>query len=121
MSTLVERDTQITAVRDDQDRQQRELLARVHQLSGSLAATERRLRSIRSSASWKLTSPLREIRRGAVRIMALFGRLPAAYWSSPNARSRPTQMLHTFQSLALPELNGLRWLHNKQEKRCATL
>jgi FkbM family methyltransferase len=76
-STLAERDRQITALRDDQDRQQRELLAQVHQLSGSLAATERRLRSIRSSVSWKLTSPLREIRRGAVRIAALFGRLPA--------------------------------------------
>jgi FkbM family methyltransferase len=84
-STLVERDTQITAVRDDQDRQQRELLARVHQLSGSLAATERRLRSIRSSVSWKLTSPLREIRRGAVRITALFGRLPA----KPHFSKRP--------------------------------
>ena len=76
-STLAERDRQITALRNDQDRQQRELLAQVHQLSGSLAATERRLRSIRSSVSWKLTSPLREIRRGAVRIAALFGRLPA--------------------------------------------
>jgi FkbM family methyltransferase len=76
-STLAERDRQITVLRDDQDRQQRELLAQVHQLSGSLAATERRLRSIRSSVSWKLTSPLREIRRGAVRIAALFGRLPA--------------------------------------------
>jgi len=41
-----------------------------------LAATERRLRSIRASVSWKLTSPLREIRRGAVRVAALFGRLP---------------------------------------------
>ena len=29
-----------------------------------------------------------------------FGLLPAAYCSSPNARSRPTQILHTFQSLA---------------------
>ena len=76
-STLAERDRQITALRNDQDRQQRELLAQVQQLSGSLAATERRLRSIRSSVSWKLTSPLREIRRGAVRIAALFGRLPA--------------------------------------------
>jgi FkbM family methyltransferase len=75
-STLAERDCQITALRDDQDRQQRELLTQIHQLSGSLAATERRLRSIRASVSWKLTSPLREIRRGAVRVAALFGRLP---------------------------------------------
>jgi len=86
-STLAERDRQIAALRDDQDRRQRELLAQVHQLSGSLAATERRLRSIRSSVSWKLTSPLREIRRGAVRITALFGRLPAKQHVSkkPNA------------------------------------
>ena len=83
-STLAERDRQITTLRDDQDRQQRELLAQVHQLSGSLAATERRLRSIRSSVSWKLTSPLREIRRGAVRIAALFGRLPAKQHVSKN-------------------------------------
>lgn len=76
-STLAERDRQIIALRDGQDRQQRELLAQIHQLSGSLVATERRLRSIRASVSWKLTSPLREIRRGAVRVAALLGRLPA--------------------------------------------
>jgi FkbM family methyltransferase len=76
-STLAERDQQIIALRDGQDRQQRELLAQIHQLSGSLVATEHRLRSIRASVSWKLTSPLREIRRGAVRVAALLGRLPA--------------------------------------------
>jgi FkbM family methyltransferase len=103
-STLVERDTQITAVRDDQDRQQRELLARVHQLSGSLAATERRLRSIRSSASWKLTSPLREIRRGAVRIMALFGRLPAKphFSKRPNAEQDVSNIAAS-SAVAIPD------------------
>ena len=74
-STLAERDRQITVLRDDQDRQQRELLAQVHHLSGNLAATKRRLRSVRSSVSWRLTSPLREIRRAAVRISHLVGRL----------------------------------------------
>jgi FkbM family methyltransferase len=73
-STLAERDRQITTLRDDQHRQQGELLAQVRHLSDSLAATERRLRSIRSSVSWRLTSPLREIRRAAVRIARLVGR-----------------------------------------------
>ena len=89
-STLAERDRQIIALRDGQDRQQRELLAQIHQLSGSLVATERRLRSIRASVSWKLTSPLREIRRGAVRVAALLGRLPAKQHVSkkPNGEQR---------------------------------
>jgi FkbM family methyltransferase len=73
-STLAERDRQITTLRDDQHRQQGELLAQVRHLSDSLAATEHRLRSIRSSVSWRLTSPLREIRRAAVRIARLVGR-----------------------------------------------
>lgn len=50
---------------------------RARQLGGlqtKLAKTERRLRSMRSSVSWKLTSPLRELRRAAVRIIGLFRR-----------------------------------------------
>jgi len=50
---------------------------RARQLSGlqtKLAKTEHRLRSMRSSISWKLTSPLRELRRAAVRIIGLFRR-----------------------------------------------
>jgi FkbM family methyltransferase len=76
-STLAERDRQITAFRDDQDRQRQEFLAQLNHLSSSLAGTERRLRSLRSSVSWKLTSPLREIRRGVVRITGLVRRVPA--------------------------------------------
>ena len=102
-SALAERDRQITALRDDQDRQQRELLAQVHQLSGSLAATERRLRSIRSSVSWKLTSPLREIRRGAVRIAALFGRLPAKQHVSKNPNGEQGVSNIAASAVAIPD------------------
>ena len=102
-SALAERDRQITALRDDQDRQQRELLAQVHQLSGSLVATERRLRSIRSSVSWKLTSPLREIRRGAVRIAALFGRLPAKQHVSKNPNGEQGVSNIAASAVAIPD------------------
>jgi FkbM family methyltransferase len=38
----------------------------------NLAAAQRRLNSIRSSISWKLTSPLREARRALIRILGRF-------------------------------------------------
>jgi FkbM family methyltransferase len=41
------------------------------QAAGSLAATQERLKSLKSSASWRLTGPLREIRRGLVRLQSL--------------------------------------------------
>jgi hypothetical protein len=41
-------------------------------LQTELAAAQLRLKSIRSSISWKLTKPLRETRRAAVRIVGLF-------------------------------------------------
>jgi FkbM family methyltransferase len=72
---VAERDREAGALRHDQDQQRSELLAQVHQLSGNLTAIERRLRSIRTSVSWKLTSPLREIRRAAVRVSHLVGRI----------------------------------------------
>ncbi len=74
-SMLAERDRQITSFRDDHDAQQRELLAQIHQLSASLAATERHLQYTCSSLSWRLTSPLRKIRRAAARMVLLVGRL----------------------------------------------
>jgi FkbM family methyltransferase len=40
----------------------------------NLAKSQRRLQSVRSSISWKITSPLRETRRAAVRIIGLFRR-----------------------------------------------
>jgi FkbM family methyltransferase len=47
---------------------------RIGGLQQELAATKRRLRHMRSSLSWKLTSPLREVRRIALRIAGLFHR-----------------------------------------------
>jgi FkbM family methyltransferase len=93
-STLAERDRQITALSHDQDGQQRELLAQVHHLRGSLGATERRLRSVRSSVSWRLTSPLREIRRAAIRIARLVRLLLAKQHASqePNPVQRPSNI-----------------------------
>jgi FkbM family methyltransferase len=43
-------------------------------LQTNLGAAQLRLKSIRSSISWKLTSPLRETRRAAVRLAALLRR-----------------------------------------------
>ena len=43
-------------------------------LQQELAATKRRVRHMRSSLSWKLTSPLREVRRAVLRIVGLFRR-----------------------------------------------
>jgi FkbM family methyltransferase len=43
-------------------------------LQQELAASKRRLRHMRSSLSWKLTSPLREVRRVALRVAGLFHR-----------------------------------------------
>ncbi|MBV8357668.1 MAG: FkbM family methyltransferase [Deltaproteobacteria bacterium] len=43
-------------------------------LQQELTATKRRVRHMRSSLSWKLTSPLREVRRVALRIVGLFRR-----------------------------------------------
>ena len=56
---------------------QEAMAERARQLGGlqtKLAKTEHRLRSMRSSVSWKLTSPLRELRRAAVRVIGLFRR-----------------------------------------------
>jgi FkbM family methyltransferase len=68
---IAERDLQL-AQRDDQLGSLREVIAgRERQLGAlqqNLTATQRRLQSMRSSMSWKLTSPLREVRRAAVRI-----------------------------------------------------
>jgi len=45
----------------------RELNLRLAETETQLGRTQNRLRSLRKSFSWKLTSPLREARRGAVR------------------------------------------------------
>ncbi len=47
---------------------------RIGGLQQELAATKRRLRHMRSSLSWKLTSPLREVRRVVLRVTGLFHR-----------------------------------------------
>jgi FkbM family methyltransferase len=70
--TIAERNRQL-AQRDDQLGSLREVIAgRERQLGAvqqNLTATQQRLQSMRSSMSWKLTSPLREVRRAAVRIV----------------------------------------------------
>ena len=58
--------------------QERELTLQVERLNGRLFESERelgrcqsRLRALRGSISWKITSPLREVRRAAVRVARL--------------------------------------------------
>jgi FkbM family methyltransferase len=74
---MAARDRQL-AQRDDQLGSLQESLAERDRQFGSLqtklAATQQRLQSMRSSISWKLTSPLREVRRAVVRIVGLFRR-----------------------------------------------
>jgi len=43
-------------------------------LQTDLVKAQRRLKSVRSSISWKITSPLREIRRATERIIGVFRR-----------------------------------------------
>lgn len=78
---IAQRDLQLAqqlAQRDDQVGSLREVIAgRERQLGAlqqNLTATQRRLQSMRSSMSWKLTSPLREVRRFAGRIAGWFRR-----------------------------------------------
>jgi FkbM family methyltransferase len=71
------------------------LRKQLDEANGSLAATERRLRSIRSSVSWRLTRPLREIRRAAVRIGVFVRGLLADEDSSqgPNSAQGPSDQI----------------------------
>jgi FkbM family methyltransferase len=67
---MVQRDQQLAGL-------QTTMVERDRQLTGlqiNLAKAHRRLDSLRSSVSWKITSPLRETRRAAVRIIGLFRR-----------------------------------------------
>jgi FkbM family methyltransferase len=60
---------------------QESLAARERQLRGTqqeLLATKRRVRHMRSSLSWKLTSPLREVRRAVLRLVGLVRRAKPA-------------------------------------------
>jgi SMC interacting uncharacterized protein involved in chromosome segregation len=81
---MAERDRQLASLQEAVAQRERLLgslqeavAERARQLGGlqtKLAKTEHRLKSMRSSVSWKLTSPLRELRRAAVRIIGLFRR-----------------------------------------------
>jgi FkbM family methyltransferase len=74
-------DRQIAGLQETMDRQvtslQETVAQRGRQLAGlqqELTAARRRVRHMRSSLSWKLTSPLREARRAALRVVGLFYR-----------------------------------------------
>jgi FkbM family methyltransferase len=54
-----------------QNRDAQNLRTQLAHATGSLTATQERLRSLKSSFSWRLTRPLREVRRAIVRIRAL--------------------------------------------------
>jgi FkbM family methyltransferase len=76
---------QLERVLAEQQGRHSELTARVEQLNGrlmesehELGRTQNRLRTLRGSISWKVTSPLRELRRGGVRLARLVRRQPRA-------------------------------------------
>jgi len=88
-NVIAERDRQLEEVRNvtaERDRQLAERDRQFEEVRRTLTATERRLRSIRSSVSWKLTSPLREIRRAVVRIASFVRKLFAGHNAPQEAR-----------------------------------
>jgi FkbM family methyltransferase len=96
--TMAEREQMLQEVMAQRDRQLgslQELMAQRDRQLGAvqanLVAAQRRLKSIRSSVSWKITSPLREVRRGMLRIVGAFrSRAPATSSVSTLANSPPT-------------------------------
>jgi FkbM family methyltransferase len=81
---------------DDQvkqlDDQVQSLRKQLDHARGSSAASEQRLRSIRSSLSWRLTKPVREIRRAAVRIGRWVRRVSGKEDSAKAARGQSDQV-----------------------------
>lgn len=76
---------QLERVLTEQHGQTRELMFRVEQLNARLMESEHelnrsrnRLRTLRGSVSWKVTSPLRELRRGSIRLARLVRPQPQA-------------------------------------------
>jgi uncharacterized coiled-coil protein SlyX len=67
---LAQRDLQLGRLQDTITERERHL----HRVEANLARTQLSSKALRSSISWKLTSPLRETRRLAIRIMRLFSR-----------------------------------------------
>jgi FkbM family methyltransferase len=67
---IAERDQQLTSLQEAMTERGRQIGG----LQQELAASRRRIRHMRSSLSWKLTSPLREVRRAVLRIVGLFHR-----------------------------------------------
>ena len=67
---VAERDRQLFSLEGSLAERDRELVI----LRMKLASTQRRVQSVRSSISWKVTSPLREVRRAAFRLVGLFRR-----------------------------------------------
>ncbi len=128
--TMAEREQMLQEVMAQRDRQLgslQELLAqRDRQLAAmqaNLAAAQRRLKSVRSSVSWKITSPLREIRRGAMRILHAFHSGSSSDSSiSPIANSKPAMRDEVALALTEParlvyqNLRDAAAMHSDPEK-----
>jgi FkbM family methyltransferase len=67
---IAQRERQLGSLQELMAQRDRQLAS----LQTNLAATQRHLKTIRSSVSWKITSPLRESRRALRRIFGLFRR-----------------------------------------------
>jgi FkbM family methyltransferase len=80
---VAQRDLQIGRLQDTVAERERQL----HGLQANLVRIQLRVESLRSSASWKITSPLRETRRALMRIIGLFNRreMPSAIATSANS------------------------------------
>jgi FkbM family methyltransferase len=80
---VAQRDLQIGRLQDTVADRERQL----HGLQANLVRIQLRVESLRSSASWKITSPLRETRRALMRIIGLFNRreMPSAIATSANS------------------------------------
>jgi FkbM family methyltransferase len=66
--SLTQRERVLGSLQEAMAQRDRQLIS----LQTNLASAQLRLKSIRSSVSWKLTSPMREIRRGVLRFFSLF-------------------------------------------------
>jgi FkbM family methyltransferase len=68
---LMQQDRHLASLQEVVAQRERQLSSLQNTTAASLAKAQQRLESLRSSISWKLTSPLREIRRAAVRLIGL--------------------------------------------------
>jgi 2-polyprenyl-3-methyl-5-hydroxy-6-metoxy-1,4-benzoquinol methylase len=125
----------LTELSGQQESERHAMLAQLETLGAVLAATQdkldrsqRRLRALRNSISWKVTSPLREVRRAAVRVSRLAGlALPSASQSPPRMKGVVSQLCTQAQidsseyGYWCERFHNTRRYHRKQWEFCYIL